>query len=137
MKRAMFLGSQTGCGAAARTFQSAAMLERSQPFSNPDIPPASNVAADWKVRARRSVHGRKAGVLFVCLLLSAFAARSATFTATLDRDTVGVGESATLSLTFEGGNPESMADFEIANVRIEARGTSQNFSLVNGKANSS
>src|SRR2546430_2491677 len=33
---------------------------------------------------------------------------AASFTATLDRETVAVGESATLSLSFEGGEPKSI-----------------------------
>lgn len=41
----------------------------------------------------------------VFCLFSTLAAGAATMTATLDRSTVGVGESAVLSLTFEGGRP--------------------------------
>ena len=45
--------------------------------------------------------------------------RAASFTATLDRETLTVGESATLSLKFEGGEPRQMpAPPEIANLRI-------------------
>ena len=42
------------------------------------------------------------GVLVCCV---PSLVRAASFTATLDRDTVAVGESVTLSLKFEGGSP--------------------------------
>ena len=44
---------------------------------------------------------------FLLLWFSPPLLRAASFTATLDRQTVTVGESATLSLTFEGGDPET------------------------------
>jgi BatD DUF11 like domain len=37
-----------------------------------------------------------------------FSARAATFTASLDRDTITLGETATLSLTFENGSPRKV-----------------------------
>jgi hypothetical protein len=59
---------------------------------------------------------------------------AATFTASLDRDTVELGESAILTLTFEGGQPRSIPDPPpIPNLQIAGRGTSQNISGVNGR----
>src|SRR5256885_2314821 len=75
--------------------------------------------------------------LLNCLLFCQAGAAAATFTATLDRDTVAVGETATLSLTFEGGNPEGLSDLEIPNIKIDGPGVTQSFSFVNGKATSS
>ena len=70
-------------------------------------------------------------------LLALCPAFGATFTATLDRDTVAAGESATLTLLFEGGDPESISSFDIPNIQIESRGTSRNFTIINGQASSS
>lgn len=64
-------------------------------------------------------------------------APGATFTATLDRDTVTVGESITLSLVFEGGEPESAPPMpSIQNVRIQYRGPARQFTIVNGRTSS-
>src|SRR5437868_8990318 len=72
----------------------------------------------------------------ICLaaLFGSAAAFGASFTATLDRDTVAVGESATLTLTFEGGDLESVSGLNIPNLHVEGRGTSRNFSFADGKA---
>jgi len=59
---------------------------------------------------------------------------AATFTAGLDRDTVTVGESVILTLTFEGGQPKSIpAPPSNPNLQVADRGTSQNISGVNGR----
>jgi hypothetical protein len=63
---------------------------------------------------------------------------AATFTATLDRDTVTVGESATLTLQFEGGDPKSVpVPPSIPNLQMADSGNSRNFTIVNGQASSS
>lgn len=85
-------------------------------------------------------HHRSQGQRCVMLLLvlswvlaPAFA-RSASFTATLDRDTVYVGETATLSLTFAGGTPKSVpSPQEIPNLQIEFSGNSQEITTINGQ----
>jgi len=75
-------------------------------------------------------------VLALAALLSCLApvlADAASFDATLDTDTVTVGESATLTLKFDGANPRSFPKLpDIPNVRIEGGGTSRSYSLVNG-----
>jgi hypothetical protein len=64
-------------------------------------------------------------------------ALAATFAASLDRDTIAVGESATLSLKFEGGipadvpSPPNVAGLTIANI-----GQSSQFNFVNGQSSS-
>jgi oxygen tolerance protein BatD len=50
------------------------------------------------------------GFLFLAVLgLITSGARAANFTASLDRDTIVLGENATLTLTFEGGQPQSLS----------------------------
>jgi hypothetical protein len=56
------------------------------------------------------------------------------FDATLDRDTVLVGEGATLTLSFEGGSPDSIpAPQAQPNLVIANAGNSRNISIVNGQ----
>src|SRR6266581_7195956 len=63
---------------------------------------------------------------------------AASFTATLDRETVAVGESATLSLSFEGGEPKSIpVPPAIPNLQITDQGSSRNIRIVNGQMTSS
>jgi hypothetical protein len=65
-------------------------------------------------------------------------ARAATFTATLDRDTITQGESATLSLVFDGGTPQSEpTPPQVPNLQISYVGPSSQFSVINGKVSSS
>jgi hypothetical protein len=76
----------------------------------------------------------------LALLLGCIPARllAASFTATLDRETITVGESATLSLKFEGGEPNQMpSPPPIANLHVESGGRSKNISIVNGQYSSS
>jgi hypothetical protein len=68
-------------------------------------------------------------ILFLCVGLDA---RAANFTASLDRDSITLGENATLALTFEGGQPESTPMPEVPGLQIGAAGTSQMFSSING-----
>ena len=49
-------------------------------------------------------------LLGLAALGSGMTAHGASFTATLDRDAITLGEQATLSLTFEGGQPQQCAD---------------------------
>ena len=63
---------------------------------------------------------------------------AATFTATLDRDTVAVGDSATLSLVFQGGSPKQQPSLPgIQNLRVGYGGKSEQFSWNNGESSSS
>ena len=62
---------------------------------------------------------------------------AATFTATLDRDTITLGESATLSLKFEGGEPKEMpVPPAIPNVQIAGEGISRYFSISGSQTSS-
>ncbi|HZR21358.1 MAG TPA: BatD family protein [Verrucomicrobiae bacterium] len=64
-------------------------------------------------------------------------AAGASFTASLDRDTITLGESATLSLSFEGGSPDSVpTPPSLANLQVTEAGTSSQFKFVNGQSSS-
>jgi hypothetical protein len=72
-----------------------------------------------------------------CLVLITSGA-AATFTASLDRDTITLGEEASLSLTFEGGSPDNIPIPQgIPNLQITEGGTSTQFKLFNGQSSSS
>ena len=60
------------------------------------------------------------------------AAWAASFTASLDRDALTLGESATLSLAFEGGSPGRVPAPSVPGLQIAQAGTSQNMSWING-----
>lgn len=65
-------------------------------------------------------------------------ASAATFTASLDRDTITQGENATLSLAFGGGQPQNPpSPPQIANLQIAYIGPSSQFSVINGQVSSS
>lgn len=61
---------------------------------------------------------------------------AANFTASLDRGTIALGEAATLSLTFEGGNPQNVPTPEVPGLQIANTGTSSSYSFVNGQMSS-
>jgi hypothetical protein len=69
-------------------------------------------------------------MLLVVLLPGA--AWAASFTASLDRDTLTLGESATLSLAFEGGSPGRIPAPSVNGLQITQAGTAQNMSWING-----
>jgi len=80
-----------------------------------------------------------ASLSFFCLILGAVShAAAATFTASLDRDTITLGESATLSLAFTDGQPQEVPNPpQIANLQISYIGPSSQFSFINGQVSSS
>jgi hypothetical protein len=63
---------------------------------------------------------------------------AASFTATLDRDTVTVGESATLTLSFEGGEPKAIpTPPALPNLQITGQGSSRNMRIDGSQISSS
>jgi hypothetical protein len=69
-------------------------------------------------------------VFNICLALVAaalleVAASAASFTASLDRDTITLGDSATLSLSFEGGQPRNVPTPNVPGLQINQTGNSQ------------
>ncbi|MGH7971698.1 MAG: BatD family protein, partial [Limisphaerales bacterium] len=80
--------------------------------------------------------GSLALVVFASLAMAV--AGAATFTASLDRDTINFGETATLSLAFSGGQPQDPPSVpEVPNLQIAYIGPSSQFSVINGQVNSS
>jgi hypothetical protein len=77
-------------------------------------------------------HFAVTGLLAACLLFS-FATFGASFTASLDRSTIMMGETATLSLTFEGGQPGNVPTPQVPGLQISNSGNSSNISWVNGQ----
>ncbi len=73
--------------------------------------------------------------IWIALIAAALlpgAAWAASFTASLDRDTLTLGESATLALTFEGGSPRNVPAPSVPGLQIVQAGNSQSMSWVNG-----
>jgi len=71
------------------------------------------------------------------LSLSPSALPAATITATLDHDTVSVGDTAVLTLQIEGGEPKSVPSFPaIPNLQVSGPSTSRQVSIVNGQVSS-
>ena len=63
-------------------------------------------------------------------------AGAASFTASLDRDIITLGESATLALAFEGAQPNNLPMPSVAGLQITQTGTSQSVNIVNGAMSS-
>ena len=71
--------------------------------------------------------------LLFCCLSTAFGAN---FTASLDRDNIALGETATLSLTFQGGSPQNVPTPDVPGLEISNTGNSTSFSFINGQMSS-
>ncbi len=85
-----------------------------------------------------SCRGRPAFLALTLCLFSMLAADAATMTASLDRSTVGVGESAVLSLTFEGGRPSRVPVFQVPDgLAVQYVGESSQFTMGPGGRTSS
>jgi BatD DUF11 like domain len=77
-----------------------------------------------------------AGLLWLAAMDFGGAARAANFTATLDRDRITAGESAVLSLTFEGGQSKNVPVPSVPGLQFTQTGTSQSVNIVNGAMSS-
>jgi hypothetical protein len=71
-------------------------------------------------------------VLLLAVLLVAGRAGAASFTASLERDTLTLGESTTLSLSFEGGQSRNVPTPQVDGLQFGQIGTSQSMSILNG-----
>ena len=75
--------------------------------------------------------------LLILLALGHCGAMAATFTSSLDRNTISVNESATLSLTFEGGIPADIpSPPNVPGLSMTSIGQSSQFNFVNGQSSS-
>jgi hypothetical protein len=81
------------------------------------------------------LHPWKAFVAVLGLLIS-FAASAANFTASLDRDSIAMGETATLTMTFEGGQPQNTPTPDVSGLDFANTGNSSSFSWNNGQMTS-
>lgn len=91
------------------------------------------------VTRRDFLRSRSGGfwTVLVIGLAAAALAHAATFTASLDRNQIVLGESVTLALTFSGGNPQDVPNPpEIPNLEIAYIGPSSQFSLIQGRVSS-
>jgi hypothetical protein len=75
-------------------------------------------------------------ILMVLGALWSRAAMAASFTASLDPDTVTLGEQSTLSLTFEGGQSKNVPTPDVPGLQFVNTGNAQSFSLINGAMSS-
>ncbi len=94
-----------------------------------------NVAGrEPQIRSRRDTGGRwLLGLLAVCWLIST-TAHAVTFSATLDRNVIRVGEQAVLTLRFDGGQPSGVPRLpDVPNLTIQYAGQNQQLSIVNGQ----
>src|ERR1044071_1590406 len=92
----------------------------------------TNYFGHWSDRRLR----RLAFFIIIMMWLPVLAA-GATFTATLDRDTVTLGEEATISLTFSGGSPlGAPSPPNIPGLQIDYLGQSTQISIIQGESSS-
>src|SRR5438034_9909434 len=89
-------------------------------------------------RRTRLAFRRAVALAGLCFCLAIGVARAATFNAALDRDTIALGESATLFLTFTGGSPQNVpTPPAIPNLDFAYLGTSsQSIKAPNGQVSS-
>ena len=80
----------------------------------------------------------RAVILFFAACLIITGGRAASFTASLDRDTITMGEQATLSLKFDGVQPQNAPVLPaVAGLQFQYVGPSSSFSFINGQTSSS
>ncbi len=73
-----------------------------------------------------------------CLFLLGSSARAVTFSASLDRTTLRVGEQTVLTLRFDGGQPSGVPRLpNVPSLQIQFAGQSQQFSIINGQRTAS
>ncbi|MBI5799966.1 MAG: protein BatD [Verrucomicrobia bacterium] len=80
---------------------------------------------------------RRLAVVVCCLFLVS-SVHAVTFSASLDRTTLRVGEQAVLTLRFDGGQPSGVPRLpDVANLRFQGPGQSQQISIINGQRTAS
>lgn len=97
--------------------------------TSPPIPsaePQAPLSTTWRRVAVASL--MTAGLVF------ALAGRAATITASLDREVIGLGSSATLKVTIQGGNGRDLPRIpDVPGVRVQLTGNSMSFVFENGR----
>ena len=77
-----------------------------------------------------------AALVVAAWIFRAATADAASLTATLDRDSITMGETATMSLAVEGGQAKNLPTPQVMGLRIVQSGSSQNVSIINGQMTS-
>jgi hypothetical protein len=75
----------------------------------------------------------KMWLMLAAVVLACGGAGAASFTAALDRDSMVLGESANLSLSFEGGQPRNVPEIDVPGLDFTQTGTSQSVNIVNSE----
>jgi hypothetical protein len=99
-----------------------------------------NFLSKFEKMKRRLKSNLLPGAILILALLYLGTARlpAVTFTASLDRDTIALGETAILTLRFEGGQPKLISPLPaIPNLQMADRGSSQSINIVNTQMSSS
>jgi hypothetical protein len=79
----------------------------------------------------------RAAALVILLLAATTGARAANFTVTVDRSTITMGESVTLTMAAEGGQPNGFPALPmIPNLQANSQGESSQITIVNGQVSS-
>ncbi len=111
--------------------------------SRPQRADHSTVLGNSRPRGTRNDHwrfwkGACLAMLWLLLLSGLEALAQPKLTASLDRDTISLGESATLSLTVEGAKPSQLPSITAPqNLAIQYLRQSSSWSVINGQASSS
>ncbi len=80
----------------------------------------------------------RTGFLFFAACFLSASGRAASFAASLDRDTITLGEQATLSLKFDGVQPQNAPALPaVPGLQFQYVGPSSSFSFINGQTSSS
>ena len=80
----------------------------------------------------------RAVILFFAACLLITSGRAASFTASFDRDAITLGEQTTLSLKFDGVQPQNAPALPaVAGLQFQYVGPSSSFSFINGQTSSS
>src|SRR5258707_1638091 len=97
---------------------------------NKSLQPAGNAAMPLFMRALL--------ILLIAWLSAPLASAESTVTARLDRETISLGETVTLSLVFEDAFPKTAPELpEIPNTQVIGTSKSQQSRLVNGEVSQS
>lgn len=85
--------------------------------------------------SRRIRHRTTAAILLLLALILPTALHAASFSITLDQDTVTVGDNVTMTMTFSGGRPDAMpAPPNVPGLRIQdANSEGQSIEIINGQ----
>src|SRR5487761_2641125 len=88
------------------------------------------------MKSNRFIFQAAAVLIMAALMFHAATAAAASLAASLDRDRLTLGETATMSLAVEGGQAKNLPTPQVMGLRITQSGSSQNVSIINGQMTS-